>query len=524
MRAFIALLSAGLVIAVTLLARATQEAEPVAVRLRLVDAEGGRGVGGIVRVLAGDKPLAVPGLLNRLRGLGQAESAGWYVLPAGGATVRLPPTDLRIEATSGLEWGLTTRRADLAKGGAAELSIKLAPAFRPERHGLVAGNTHLHLKNLTRAEADEYLRQVPAADGLKVLFLSYLERHKDDATYITNEYPVGRLDAFDKTGVLLDNGEEHRHNFGPSGQGYGHVMFLGIRRLVKPVSLGPGITGGGDDDRPLRPGIDDAKGQGGTVIWCHNANGHEDVPSFLAGRLDALNVFDGTRLGTYEHNYYRYLNLGMRLPISTGTDWFLYDFSRVYAKVDGPLTPAAWLDALKAGRAVATNGPLLTLSVDGQPVGGVVKLDAPRPVKVEAAAVGRHDFGKLQLVHNGRVVDTVTARQEGGAWSARLAKEVPLAGPAWFATRIEAKQRNELDAVLFAHTSPVYVDVGGGRVFDVEAARALRERLQEARADIRSRGQFSNPEALQNVLALYELAEADLRERINTRGKAPGPR
>ena len=31
-------------------------------------------------------------------------------------------------------------------------------------------------------------------------------------------------------------------------------MFLDIAQLVKPVSLGPGITGAGNDDRPLRDG------------------------------------------------------------------------------------------------------------------------------------------------------------------------------------------------------------------------------------------------------------------------------
>ena len=112
--------------------------------------------------------------------------------------------------------------------------------------------------HLTRAQADDYLRQLPAADGLKVLFISYLERDKDDRAYVTNSYPVGPLKGFETTGVLVGNGEEHRHNFEAYGQGYGHVMFLDIDRLVKPVSLGPGITGAGDDDRPLRGGIDEA--------------------------------------------------------------------------------------------------------------------------------------------------------------------------------------------------------------------------------------------------------------------------
>src|SRR5262249_6023758 len=160
-------------------------------------------------------------------------------------------------------------------------------------------------------------------------------------------------------------------------------MFLGIKDLVRPVSLGPGITGGGNDDRPLRPGIDAAKKQGGTIIWCHNGFGTEDVVSALAGRLDALNVFDGSRRGSFEDNYYRYPNIGLRLPISTGTDWFLYDFARVYAKVPGPLTVAGWLDALRKGRSQATNGPLLSLQVDGRQIGDTLRLDGPKTVHVE---------------------------------------------------------------------------------------------------------------------------------------------
>src|SRR5581483_3403279 len=123
------------------------------------------------------------------------------------------------------------------------------------------------------------------ADGLRVLFVSYLERAGADREYVSNQYPTGDLAGFEATGVLFNNGEEHRHNFGAFGQGYGHVMFLDLKELVKPVSLGPGITGGGDDDRPLRTGMEEARRQGGTVLWCHNNLGHEGVPSILAGRF-----------------------------------------------------------------------------------------------------------------------------------------------------------------------------------------------------------------------------------------------
>jgi hypothetical protein len=498
------------------------EAGTVKVRLKLVNAATGKDVGGVVRVFpqGGDEPLRLAGLFDRLRGLTPSKDArGWYVVPAGGARAMLPRARLVLEAISGLETARASQEIDLRARAPAEVVVKLDFLFRPEEEKLVAGNTHLHLRALSKVDADEYLRQVPAADGLKVMFLSYLERKNDDRTYVTNRYPTGELKAFRGRGVLFNNGEEHRHNFKAFGQGYGHVMFLDITKLVRPVSLGPGLTGAGDDDRPLRPGMEQARRQGGAVLWCHNASGYEDVPSALAGRFDALNVFDGSRGGTYEERYYHYLNIGLRLPISTGTDWFLYDFARVYARVEGELTVKSWLGALKAGRTVATNGPLLRLSVDGKPPGAVLKLGKGKTVRVEVSGVGRHPFGRLQLVHNGKVVREARPTKKGGGFSARLVRDVRITEPGWFAVRIDGKARNEFGQVLFAHSSPCYVDYEGRRRFDLESARALMKRLEGSRADVAAKGLFSGPRARAKLLAVYDQAADDLRSRINKRGK-----
>src|SRR5262249_50461415 len=145
---------------------------------------------------------------------------------------------------------LARDEVDLSSTAPRELVVKLNYLFRPEESGLAAGNTHLHLRGKTLESATEYLRHIPAADGLKVMFISYLERHLEDENYITNRFPVGDLRQLDGTGVVFNNGEEYRHNFGYGGQGFGHVMFLDLKRLVKPASLGPGITGMGNDDQP----------------------------------------------------------------------------------------------------------------------------------------------------------------------------------------------------------------------------------------------------------------------------------
>ena len=495
------------------------ETVTVPVRLRLVDTSTGNRTAGLIRFFASDSltPLIIDGLYPRLRGLSPSKSAaGWYVVPGEGALIRLPKGRLRCEAFSGLE-SARIERTVAVKEPAARIELRLPFLFRPEELGLVAGNTHLHLRNLTLTEADEYLRRIPPADRLKVVFISYLERHKDDRFYITNRYPIGDLDRFGSPGVRYSNGEEHRHNFEAYGAGYGHVMMLNIRRLVEPVSLGPGITGSGYDDRPLRPGIDDAHRQGGVVLWCHNTFGYEDVPSVLSGRIDALNVFDGSRRDRYEDTYYRYLNIGLKLPISTGTDWFLYDFSRVYAALEDRPTPAKWLAAVKAGRSIVTNGPMLQLTVNGRPIGETVDLESPAKVRIHGTAVGRHDFESLQLVRNGRVVHAEPARKQNQRYVAELTTMVRVVEPSWFALRIQSSHRNELDQPLFAHTSPVYVSFNGRRVFDLGAADDLLRMLQESMAEIRSRGNFSGETARRRVLAIYEEAIRDVQERMRSR-------
>jgi hypothetical protein len=516
MRKSLLALCCVIILGVSVFLGAQPQPERIKVRLRLLDASTGQGVSGIVHVTGADgKQVELPGLFDRMAGLTKdMPGIHWYVIPAGGAETMLPAGKLHLRALSGLETSLTEQDIDLRGGAPGEIALKLTFLFHPDQLGLAAGNTHLHLRNFTLEQADEYLRQIPAADGLRVLFISYLERHKEDVTYITNKYPVGDLPKLSVAGVLVNNGEEHRHNFEGFGEGYGHVMFLNIKELVRPVSLGPGITGAGFDDTALRPGIDDARRQGGTVLWCHNTNGFEDVLSAITGRLDALNVFDGSRTGRYEDNYYRYLNLGLRLPISTGTDWFMYDQSRVYAEVRGKLTIPAWLDAVKAGRCQATNGPLLTLAVDGKKPGDVIDLKAPKLVKIQASAVGRHPVQKLQLVQNGKVVKTQATKEPGRV---QLTHEVRLDEPAWFALRIDSDAKNEFGKTVFAHSSPVYVNYQGRGMFDVEAGLALLKQVEEGQAAIKARGRFSSAAAQQKLLALYDAAAQDLRDRINAR-------
>jgi len=468
--------------------------------------------------------MPLPGLLPRMLGLSENDLAlGWHVLPAE-RELALPRAELELEAYSGIRSPLVKMTLDLRGRETSQASIPIQ--FTPSP--LIAGNTHVHLKMISKAEADRYLVEVSQAEHLNAVYLSYVERALVDRDYTSNLYTdedLRKLSIPDS--LVFGNGEEYRHNIGAGGEGYGHVLLLNLRERILPASLGPGITKQGDDGTPLRPGLEKARADAATIIWCHNKFGREDIPSWLAGLVDAQNIFDGGSYGGYEDTYYRYLNLGLRVPFSTGTDWFIYDFSRVYVSLppNEPLTPASWLKAMREGRTFITNGAWLEFEVEGADPKGELNLARAGKVRVTAKASGRVNFGTLEIVKNGAVVASFNAVETPGSehptfrTGSTFAAEASLPefavdGPCWIAARITPPDDvvNELGGKPFAHTSPVYVKVGGKGVFLPETAAQVRAELNVDVEAVIKDGSFSDSGQKYALRQLYEEALAALAE------------
>jgi hypothetical protein len=499
-----------------------------ALTIELVEGTPPKSVPGLLRIRnAQGSVIPVESLLPRGVGLESKHRANdWHVLP-GKSTLRLPREKLTIEAFRGLDTELSRVEVDGALVEEAAVRIPLRRFADEAGRGWRGANTHLHLKDIDRAEADRYLREVPSADGLDVLFVSYLERAEADRTYISNRYSEDDLrDLSKQCGVLLGNGEEHRHNFSGFNEGYGHVMFLDLRKLIRPVSIGRGIMKAGLDAPALQRGIDEAKRGGATILWCHNTFGLEDIPNWITGRPHAQNIFDGDpeAHGSYRDTFYRYLNAGLRVPFSTGTDWFIYDFSRAYAAVPKLASPGDWLRALEAGRTYITNGPLLEFDVDKKGIGETLTLDQPGRVRVTGRAIGRVDFRRLELVRNGEIIGSADSRSSGGHFEASLETVVAIDAPCWLALRIPPPptkeepaaetSRTELGGPLFAHTSPVYVEVGGRKVFQADVARGLLDEMRKAQESITANGVFADAHERDHVLSVYALAISALEKKL----------
>ena len=474
----------------------------------LVDAESGRSLPGMVRltILPEGERWPPDELIKRRN--------DWYTMPAR-ATVAVPQAKLRIEAVHGLGTETAQRTVDLTGKQKAEVKLPLKQFYDAAAKGWRSGNTHLHLMKLTRAEADRYLRTVPKADGLDLVFLSHLERVPDDETYISNSYSAGDLKKLSEAGIPFGNGEEHRHNFEAYGEGYGHVMLLNIKKLIQPVSIGPGIMKKGTDGIPLRRGIKQARRQGATAIWCHNNSGLEDIPNWMAGMLDAQNIFDGGPGTPYDSTFYRYLNLGLKVPFSTGTDWFIFDFLRAYVPIDAPFSSKDWLRTLASGRSYITNGTFLELRVGDSDVGDTIELEESSSLMVRGRAAGRNDFRKIELIHNGKVVHATGSKPVAGHFEAEMDFTLVVDRPGWVALRIPwENNENELGHPLRAHTSPVYIELAGKRIFEPEVARELIAEMEEGIKTIEAKATFANDQERRAVLNVHQEGIAILRRRL----------
>ena len=508
------------------------------VTLRLVDAESGQTLPGVIRILnrdgqpvrvqaAADANGTVREILSRGLGLKDQPAIERWSVVAGSVNWDVPRESLVIEAFSGLETELARQTVDCTDRATAEIKIPLTRFYDAVKRGMKSANTHLHLMKLSREQADRYLVEVPKADRLDVLFVSYLERADADREYITNQYSRADLERLAATsGTVFGNGEEHRHNFTAQGQGYGHVMLLEIPKLIQPVSIGPGITKAGTDGLPLQRGIDQARRDQATVIWCHNDWGLERLANQVTGRLDAQNIFDGGTHGSFKESFYRSLNAGLKVPFATGTDWFMYDFSRTYAKVEGPLTARSWLKALTAGRSYITNGTFLEFSVAERQPGDTIRLDQPGHLPIVARGIGRTDFQRIEIVQNGRVIRSQVTRPEDKHFVADLRFELSVTEPCWLTLRIppppvkdDSELRdpvplNEYGQPLFAHTSAVSVEVGGRSHFDRAVASELLAELRDGLTAIDREAVFADATEKSRVTDVYHDAIREFERRL----------
>ncbi len=407
-----------------------------------------------------------------------------YFYAKGRYEIAVPPGRYRIEVVRGIAHAETVGFTEVGSGITHVENLQIAPLDGWSGEGWFSGNTHTHYHLQIDEDPDDRLRTVPPAEALDVSVISYLIRN--DSPYITNRYKVGRLPQFSRDGTLMDMGEEARNNHTFEGFGYGHVLFLNIPRPIEPVSTGLLSAAGKVPDFPtLTMLCEQARGMGGTTIWCHNGSGVEVPVAAALGQVDAYNVADG--LDADYTRYYGLLNCGMRIPVSSGTDWWIYDHNRVYVQTEGAFTYDSWIAGLRAGRTFVTNGPLVEFTVNGNGPGSTVTGDGR--LAVRAKAVSRVPFDRVELIHDGEVIAEQSAQ---GGRLALLEREMMTQRGGWLAARVYSGAKSHGGASVFAHTSPIYCRIAGTAHRRAAAAGAFVDEIEDSMRLIRKSFRFAS--------------------------------
>jgi hypothetical protein len=425
---------------------------PTAVRLRVYDAAGayrpplgrlaefatagGRDVGGNLR-LGGDRFCYVDGTCE----------------------VPLPPGGLFVEALKGPEYFPLRKELTLGPG---KLALRLAVARWADLRasGWYPGDTRAH------DLAPHAALLEGAAEDLAVVNL--LARARPPGPEGPAAYP--NLLAFSGTTPALPpaGGCQVVVNTLNAHPVLGSVALLNCHRVVHPLRFGgPDLA----DDWSVADWCDQCHRKEGLVVWAdlprltgEHPQG-EALSALLLGKVDAYEVcsFPEPEPDVLA-DYYRLLDCGVRVALVGGSgkdsNAVALGGVRTYARVGAgeEFGYGAWVEGMRAGRTFVTTGPLLWLSVDGEGPGAVLRRERGATVSLRAEARTVVPFDELDLLVNGTVV--AAKETSGNRVFAQVETDWEVAGSAWVAARCWGR-----DALpggrAYAHTSPVYLDVGG---------------------------------------------------------------
>ena len=453
---------------------------------------------------AGGRP-AFPAQVIRKIGPGLA---GFYA--DGEFLVELPSGLTTVLVERGTEYEpyeLTTR---VSAGVPTELTVPLRRWTNLPELGWYPGNTHIHYDE-HEDRPDDRLRFDPHVHNLHVTVVSIVQRR--ELPYAVNKYPVGLLTDFSSAHHVVDCGEENRHNRASWEIGYGHVLFLKIAKPVLPVSRGVLISDADPDYPPLCFACDDARRQGGVTIWCHNGAGMEAPVAAALGKLDAFNLFDPYWVMPEEYTiWYHLLNCGMRLPASTGSDWYICSNNRVYVQTGVTFSYDAWLKGLLAGRTFITNGPALFLRVNDSQPGDTVTAALGDSLEVEITWQSHYPVNSVELVFNGQVTESQTfpAGSVSGEWRTTLAAQED----GWLAARAFGDRRDSFYQPIFVHTSPVWLNIGQPAAACSLSASFFVRAIDESIEWVRTTGRYASIQEREQVIDLFRAGQAAYRRLL----------
>ena len=492
-------------------------------QIRILD-ENGRMVPARVEVVGSD-------------GLGRAPSgtylrytpirAGAYFHTRGTSSLVLPAGKTRIRVVRGFEHRYQERVVDLQPSGPNSLEFRLERFHDAASRGWYSGDIHIH-PNLVHKTMDQIVNptdvrlQVEAED-LNVANL--LVCNSQGAVLYDRQHFTGAPHPLSTPRHILYWSQEIRPAL------YGHIGVLNLKRFLEPPYNGFPASFFPFDYPSNATAVREVRKEGAAVFYVHPSLGRQRwIPVDAAlGTVDGMEILGLSSTEGSNALYRLLLDCGWRLSAVAGTDTFnnvrrhkVLGGDRVYAYTGDSLSYESWVRALQQGKTFVSNGPLLYFRVQGRLPGSEIALDEPGPVELELEAHSQVPMERVEILFNSEVLQEIPLKDETSLIH-RGTIRVPSSG--WMAARVRGGEHplvvNNPD--LFAHTTPVYVTVGGRPYADPEALQFFLERFDEMRQTSLAGGSFESLHQQREVLGQLAEAERIYRERLEwSRKSGPG--
>ena len=402
-----------------------------------------------------------------------------------GATVLVPAGSYTVTASMGPEYQPQTKKTEVTATGSNEVSFAMQRWIDPPRFHWYSGDHHVHAAGCSHYQnptegvrPEDMVRQI---QGEKLNVGAVLTW--GPCYYYQKQFFSGKDHPLSKPNGLMHYDLEVS---GFPSSHAGHLVLLGLTDQNYPHCLR--IDQWPTWDLPI---LRWAKSQGALAGFAHSGFGLEvksrEIPNYEIPGFDSIGaneyIVDVTHPGTvdfistmdtpypWELNiWYHTLNVGFRTRISGETDFPCITDARVgqgrvYARVEGPLSYAAWLEALRAGRSYVSDGRshLMDFSVNGVEMGtgesevklagkgtvhAAVKVAAylnPSPLNADAIPSDRGHRFWMSSLNNGK------ASNSGESIHDRAIDQTPY----WHIERARIGNTREVPVELVMNGKPV---------------------------------------------------------------------
>jgi hypothetical protein len=430
-----------------------------------------------------------------------------YAYIDGTCQIELPVGQVFAEIVRGFEYQPVRRQLEI-KPGQRHLTLKLERAFDMKQRGYYSGDTHVHFLTAQSSHLEA------AAEDVNVVHLLASQWGR---LFTSWEEFTGGLSPTSSRDHLIWVSQENRQHV------LGHISLLGLKEMVAPMCTGGPEEDwvGGEIQTLMADWAEACRSQGGLVIMPHMpAPDFENAANIVLGQADAAEmcwIWLGEDIGEGERGYYRWLNVGQKLPIVGGTDKMsnrrILAGSRTYAKLrpDEEFTFDNWCQAVRRGTTFASTGAMIDLKVEGRDMGEEIQLPGNGGrVEVEATAESVWPLSAVELVVNGRRVARETAE---GKRRITIAHKLKTERSCWVVARCWGPHFTDAGPVM-AHSSPVYIDVGGQCAFEPAVGQYLLTHMEGGITWAERIGVFRDEAVRARLIALFREAQEELKRRV----------